>query len=311
MRRPTQTASSGPPPKPPRSPRSSLTRRFTGVPGLSATVRAELLRLAKWPTTWIITGVWLALDLTFGYVIGYLQYRSAADSGDRSAAMLLAELNLDAVPQALTSGLPMFGGALVLVMGALATGSGYGWGTWKTVFSQGPGRRTALSGTTVALGLWLACLVLLTLVLDVGASTITMAIIGEPVAWPTVLAVLQGVGAALLIAAMWTAGGALVGVLARGPALSVGLGLVWALVVENLLRAVASALGPLEVVTDHLPGTAAGSLAGALGSTPVGTEGGTPGVLTTLSGTSATVVLSAYVVGFVAALLIVVSRRDA
>jgi hypothetical protein len=103
MSRPTQTAPSGPPPKPPRSPRSSLTRRFTGVPGLSATVRAELLRLAKWPTTWIITGVWLALDLTFGYVIGYLQYRSAADSGDRSAATLLVELNLDAVPQALTS----------------------------------------------------------------------------------------------------------------------------------------------------------------------------------------------------------------
>ena len=289
--------------------RSTLTPH--GRLGVAGAIRAELLRLAKWPTTWIISGVWLALDLTFGYVIGYLQYRSAANSGERSAPVLLAQLNLDAVPQALTSGLPMFGGALVLVMGALATGSGYGWGTWKTVFSQGPGRRTALSGTAVALGLWLVCLVLLTLVLDLAASAVTMTIIGDPLTWPTAPALAQGVGAALLIAAMWTAGGALVGVLARSPALSVGLGLVWALVVENLLRAVASALGPLEVVTDHLPGTAAGSLAGALGSTPVSSAGGTPGVLTTLSGTSATVVLFAYVVVFLAALLTVVSRRDA
>lgn len=284
------------------------THRPSAVTG---SVRAELLRLAKWPTTWIITGVWLALDLTFGYVIGYLQYRSAADAGERSAAALLAELNVDAVPQALTSGLPMFGGALVLVMGALATGSGYGWGTWKTVFSQGPGRRTALSGTAVALGLWLVALVLLTLVLDLGASAVTMAIIGQPLVWPTLLALAQGVGAALLIAAMWCTGGALIGVLARSPALSVGLGLVWALVVENLLRAVASALGPLEVVTDHLPGTAAGSMAGALGSAPVSSQGGTPGVLTTLSGTSATVALLAYVLVFLAALFTVVSRRDA
>ena len=35
---------------------------------------------------------------------------------------------------------------------------------------------------------------------------------------------------------MWAAAGVLLGVLARGPALAVWLGLVWSLVVENLLR---------------------------------------------------------------------------
>ena len=45
---------------------------------------------------------------------------------------------------------------------------------------------------------------------------------------------------------MWARGRVLLGSLTRGPALAVGLGLVWALVVENLLRGVADLLGPLE-----------------------------------------------------------------
>jgi len=43
--------------------------------------------------------------------------------------------------------------------------------------------------------------------------------------------------------------------LTRGPALAVGLGLVWSLVVETLLRGVAGLLGPLDIVTNLLPGS--------------------------------------------------------
>ena len=62
---------------------------------------------------------------------------------------------------------------------------------------------------------------------------------------------------------MWALVGFLLGTLARGPALSVGLGLVWALVVENLLRGVGALLGPVEAFTKILPGTG-GGLAGRL-----------------------------------------------
>ena len=57
-----------------------------------------------------------------------------------------------AIPDVLVQGMPMFGGAIVLILGALAVGSGYGWGTWKTVLTQGPGRVAAFGGTLVALG---------------------------------------------------------------------------------------------------------------------------------------------------------------
>jgi hypothetical protein len=130
------------------------------------------------------------------------------------------------------------------------------------------------------------------------------------VIWPTLAGVARGLGAALLISGMWTAAGVLLGALTRGPALAVGLGLVWSLVVENLLRGVAGLLGPVEAVTNVLPGTAAGSLAGALGALTQSDPNGTPGVLTTIGGTAAVALLSTYLFAFVAASLALMARRD-
>ena len=277
-----------------------------------ASTRAELLRLGKWPATWVIIGVWLLLNVFFGYVLDYVGYRDAVSNGDAGqAAALLSQLSLLGVPGTVVSGLPMFGGALMLTLAALATGSGYGWNTWKTVFTQGPSRLAALGGTLVALGCLLVVLVALTWVVDLAASAIVMSIESQPLAWPGLAAVAEGAGAALLIAGMWAVAGALVGILARGPAMAVGLGLVWALVVESLLRGVSGLLGPFEPVTDFLPGTAAGSLAGAVGAADVQQAGGAPGVLTTLSGAASVAVLSVYIVAFIGLAALLMARRDA
>lgn len=277
-----------------------------------ASTRAELLRLGKWPATWVIIGVWMLLNVFFGYVLDYLAYRDAVNNGDaRQAATLLSHLSLSGVPSTVVSGLPLFGGALVLTLAALATGSGYGWNTWKTVFTQGPSRLVALGGTLVALACLLVVLVAATWAIDLAAGAIVLSIESQPLAWPSLSAVAEGVGAALLIAGMWAVAGALVGILARGPALAVGLGLVWALVVESLLRGVSGLLGPFEVVTDFLPGTAAGSLAGALGATGGPQDGGTPGVLTTLSGPTAVAVLACYIAAFAGLAATLMIRRDA
>jgi len=117
----------------------------------------------------------------------------------------------------------------------------------------------------------------------------------------------RSIGAAVLILGMWMLAGVLIGALARGPALAVGLGLVWVLVVENLLRGVASVLGPLRPLTDFMPGTAAGSLAGAL-RTVAGPP--PPGVLTILSPTTAVLTLLGYLVVFALATGVLLHRRD-
>ena len=275
--------------------------------------RAELLRLRRWPAMWVLLAVWVTLNVTFGYVFDYVAYRTGEPTPVGEGAppeALLAGLLPAGAPLTLVQGMPMFGGALVMILGALAVGSGYGWGTWKTVFTQGPGRGTAFGGTLLALSAVLVGLVLVSGAVDLGVSSLIALTEGQPVALPGWGDSVQALGAGLLVLGMWAAAGVLVGVLARGPALAVGLGLVWALVVENLLRGVSGILAGVGLVTDHLPGTAAGSLVGALGAARVGEVDGTPGVFGILDGPVATGWLVAYLVGFTAVALLVVRRRD-
>lgn len=280
-------------------------------------LRAELLRLGRWLPTWILCGTWVVLNLTFGYLFLYLTYRS--DSGEGFAAdastperagAVLAQMTPDNVPATMLSQLPMFGGALVLLFGALAVGSGYGWGTWRTVFITGPRRSAAFAGTLAALALIVTGLLIVTFALDLLVAYAVATVESQPIVWPSAADIAGGLGAAVLIAGMWTAGGVLLGTLTRGPALATGLGLVWVLVVEHLLRGVAEMLGPAEALTDFLPGTAAGSLAGALGALPQGDENGTPGVLTTIGGAPATALLAGYLLAFLAVSMVLKIRRD-
>lgn len=279
---------------------------------LVTSTRAELLRLRKWPATWVMAGVWLLLSIMFTFVFPYITYRTGDATGPGAevpAQQLLADMMPAAVPEILTGGMPMFGGAIMLILGGLTVGSGYGWGTWKTVFTQGPGRLAAFGGTLAALAVTVVAVVAATLVVDVALSSLVAVVESQTIVWPDLADVAAALGGGVLIFGMWTATGALIGTLARSPALAVGLGLVWALAVENLLRGVAGLLGPLEAVTDLLPGTAAGSLAGALGGAGEGGDA-TPGVLTVLDAAPATLLLVAYMVGFVAITLALVRRRD-
>ncbi len=90
----------------------------------------------------MLAGVWLALNLTFGYVFDWISYRTGETTGPgRGRGAAARACCRRAIPDVLVQGMPMFGGAIVMILGALAVGSGYGWGTWKTVFTQGPAGR--------------------------------------------------------------------------------------------------------------------------------------------------------------------------
>jgi ABC-type transport system involved in multi-copper enzyme maturation permease subunit len=207
---------------------------------------ADLLRLRKWPAAWLMLGVWLLLNGLFSYLFPYLSYRSAGGGftidGANKAELLNSMLPAH-LPVTLISGTPMFGGAILLILGALAAGSGYSWGTWKTVLTQGRTRLQVARGLFLALLVAVVVFVLVTLVYDLALSLVVASAEGQSAALPGGLALLKAVGGTLLISALWTAGGVFIGLLARGPALAVGLGLVWALAVENLLRGVAGLLG--------------------------------------------------------------------
>jgi hypothetical protein len=271
--------------------------------------RAEMLRLRKWSAIWVIVGAWLALSLAFGYVFNYVAYKTGDDNfaGDgASNAQLLAELMPSAIPDVIVSGLPMFGGALAMVVGALVAGNGFGWGTWKTVFTQGPNRFSSVGGSLAAVTIFVFAMMTATLGLCAGVSVAIAATEGEAMTMPALSDLAQSFGAGFLVLEMWALLGFLVGVLAKGPALAVGLGLVWSLVVENLLRGVGSLLSGIETVTEALPGTAGGSLVGAI----IGGPNGTPGVLDAISGERALLTVAAYVLVAAVAAVVVMRRRD-
>ncbi len=283
-----------------------------GPAALFSSTRAELLRLGRWPTLWAMVGVGLTLNILFGYLFDYLSYRTDSSSAIREGLppeLLLNSLLPVGVPVTTLQGMPMFGSAILLILGALAMGSGYNWGTWKTIFTQGPTRASAYGGTLTALAGVVVVLVAATFLVNFGIAVLISGLEAQPLAWPPVSELARAFGGALLIYGMWTAVGILVGTLARSPALAVGLGMVWALAVENLLRGVANVLEPLKAVANLLPGTAAGSLASALGA-PTFSDGGTPGVLAMLDGGAATSLLAFYLVVFAVAAGLLITQRD-
>lgn len=280
--------------------------------GTMTSARAELLRMRKWPAVWVILGVWALLAVVFGYVFNYASYRTGNTGFSNRGAntqQLLAEVLPANVPSMMLQGMPLFGAALMMVLGAMVAGNGYVWGTWKTVFTQGPSKTSTVAGALGALTVFVAGAVLATLVLDIGASLLIAAIESADVVRPDTGALLRSLGGGFLILQMWAVAGFGLGTLTRSPTLSVGLGLVWALVVENLLRGVANLLGPIDAFVHALPGTAAGSLVGS--QTGVSASGDTtPGVLNNLTGAQSAGALVAYAVALPLLTLLLVRRRD-
>lgn len=272
--------------------------------------RAELLRLRKWPAVWVTLGAWVFLAVLFGYLFNYISYRTG-DTSFRNEGMtsglLLQQLSPGSVPNVLIQGMPMFGGALMMVLGAIVAGNGYGWGTWKTVFTQGPSRLVTVGGSLLTLAGIVLGVVLFTVLLFLGISSVIALTEGQSLVFPSAGSLTEAALAGWLVLGLWSLAGFAIGTAARGPALAVGLGLVWALVVEPLLRGVGSLLGPVESLTHVLPGTAAGSLVGSI----IGVEADpTPGVLHVLGGGQALATVAVYVVLLPLLSVVLIQRRD-
>lgn len=290
----------------------------TTVPTLTASPyavgrvwHAELFRLRRWTAIWVVATAWLLLDALFTFVFNWVSYASGTTSFSNQGetrAELLSSILPGALAQNLPQGTPMFGGALMMVLGAIVAGNGYGWGTWKTLLTQGPSRAATALGSVLATATLVLGLLVATLALDVALSLAVAITESQTVHWPTAGAMSKSVAAAFLVMQMWAMAGYLLGIVARAPAVSIGLGLVWNMVIENLLRGVGSSLHAVAVLTHFLPGTAAGSLVGRLaGTDPVNP---TPGVLDTLGTARALVTVAIYLVGLPALAVWLVRRRD-
>lgn len=275
-------------------------------------VQAELFKLARRRALWVLLAAGIVLQEVFSYVIPYISYADGGGGsfeGGASRAELLASTLPGQFIGNTLGGLPVFAGALALVAGALVTGGEYGWGTVKSLLTQGPSRVAVAGGQLGALVV--AALVGIVAMLGAGALTALGIALGEsrPVDFAGAGAIVQGVAGGWLIFTMWMLLGAMLAVILRGIALPIGLGVVWVLGVENLLNSMAtSVLTALRPLRDVLPGSNAGSLVTAV--MPAQTLDPAPGVNDYVSGGRALATVAAYVVVSAVVAILVSRRRD-
>jgi ABC-2 type transport system permease protein len=281
---------------------------------MTGSFQAEILKLRKRPATWVLLGVTLALELLFGYVLPYSSWATSDQNfqtqGLDPQAVLAGTLPAELVPTSL-GGFPVFAGALALILGALATGSEYGWGTMQTALTQRPTRLAVYAGKLAALAAAILAVVLAVFAVNAATAGLIATLESRPLDYPSLVALAEGIGSGWLIMGMWCGLGAMLGFAFRGVALPVGLGVVWVLGVENLVSAVAdSLLTGLRPLRDLLPGVNAGSLVWSLA--PGGGASGEPppGVIDAVSGGRAGIALATYVLGFAVVGALLVRRRD-
>src|SRR3954468_17311900 len=222
-------------------------------------IAAELLVIRKRPATWILLGIWTFLGVFFAYVIPY-----ALDPEDAVGGV--ASLLPQSLPGTLLEGFPFFGGMFALMLGVFALGSEYGWDTLKTLFTQRPGRLRVFVGKLAALGVALVPFVVVLFAAGAVASAVIAQIEDAPVHWPPLWPLVRALGAGWLILATCAALGALLGVLTRGTSLAIGVGILYALVIEGLLSAFADSVSALEPLTDVFLRANGYSLAASLGA---------------------------------------------
>ena len=274
-------------------------------------VSAELFLLRRRASTWILLAIWTALATFFSYVLPYVEYLNGDLEGG-PGQVELAELLPNRLAGHLSGGFPFFGGVFALMLGVLALGSEYGWGTLRTALVQRPGRLRIFGAKLVALGIGLVPFVLAVFAVGTAASYAIAWNEGVDVAWPSAWDVGRAVAAGWVILAAWAALRGALGVLSRGTALAIGVGILYALVIEGLVSAFADQVGVLEPLVEFFLRANAYSLVEGFGGVETGAATNGPGAFSGpyVGGGQALLVLLGYITGFLLISGFLLRRRD-
>lgn len=269
---------------------------------------AELTKLVRRPASWILVAIIITSLVIFGYL---LQYAFAVDAqgGNDSAGTDPETLFQSILPEnVLAAVLTTFSGisaAVTVVFGALVTGSEYSWGTLKLMLSQRPGRFNLLFGKLLAIAVLLAILSVIIILLGVLCSAIVASLQDQPSEWPSLWQMAKGLGTGWLILAVYASLGVFLGVLFRGAALAIGVGLVYALVIEGLVLGLPFQGDTFTTIQKAFLVKNATDLASAFGQLQ---QGSSPGE--TVDPAQAVFVLLAYAVAFLLVAALLFRRRD-
>ena len=206
-----------------------------------ASFTAELFKLYKRPANWMLMISLLVCLVIFGYFFNYqamvgLRAESGQGSSSSFADTLQQGLLPQGVPFTVLSQAATFGGAVTIIIAALAVGSEYGWDTLKTILTQRLERPKVLAGAIGALGVLFLALSFTLLVVGSLSSYVVADLEGVSPDWPTVGQWTRALGATWLVLCTWGSLSIFLATLFRGTVVAIGVGLIYVLVVEDLLR---------------------------------------------------------------------------
>ncbi len=275
---------------------------------------AELLKIRKrWAIRSLVV-IFVLILVLLSYVLPYTIYKNPPPRFGQdlprgtTLANLLSALYPPNFHRVALSGAGGLGSAVAIILGVLAAGSEYGWGTYKTIFTQKPSRLTvwlAKSLALVVVSLFLA-------VVAMGAAAATSAVLatldGQTMSWPDAWTVFKATAAEWLILVVWTGFGVVLAVLSQQSALAIGIGLVYGFVVEGIIFGLFGTNPTLQNFEKFFPGANVTALADAFGPPIRGRFGGGRAAL--VEPTQAVIVLVAFAAAFLVISSILIVRRD-
>ncbi len=278
-----------------------------------AAFRAEWFKLVRRPAVWVTIGLLLALTVGIGYVVTYLVAihppATPGQAGPDFATLRRGLYPASLVKKALSNASTL-DGIFALILGVLAQGSEYGWGTVKTARTQLPGRLAIVIGQLASISLLMLLAVLSIVLADAVASYLIALADGASTTPPASIDLIKGVGAMWLIFEFLAILGCCLATVLKQSAMAIGLGLGYVLVIEGLLFSLLVRLGDaFKTVHDLFPVANAGYLYqsfGQVGGVVIFANSGAPEV----NATRAVIVLAIWTIGIAAISAGVIRQRD-
>ena len=275
--------------------------------------RAEWLKMRKRPAVWVLFSVLLVALVLLGYVLSWFifthppqGFAQGLPAGAKPSDFKVVLYPQHVIQNALSGG-AQIGGAICLILGVLMAGSEFGWGTYKTVFTQRPSRLVTWVAKIVVLGVLMLILTLLFFLVAAASAAFFGAIDGVQSSWPSLTDFAKAAGAAWLIFAMWASMGLFLAVIFKQSALAVGLGLVYLLIIEGIISAVVGSSKSLNFIIKPLPGPNANALVQSFGQARFGRPANPEPLV---SAGQASIVLAVYCVVFLVVAGFLLQRRD-
>jgi ABC-2 type transport system permease protein len=271
----------------------------------------EWVKTFKRPSTWVLLALLLAILITLGYFLGWflltvVPRRNLGPNTD-PVAIKHAYYPINFVRSALGNA-SLFGAVLALILGVLAVGSEYGWGTFKTILTQRPGRLEVFAAKFAAVVISIVIFGIASFAAAAVCSVLLALIDGKSLQFPDLIHIAAGLGATWLIWCWNAAFGGLLAYLFKQSALAIGIGLAYVFVIETIIFNVLRPLGSVvDTIEKFFPGPNASALVANFGPPA---EAGTRAAAPLVGGWQATAVLLVYIVAALGLSALLLRVRD-